>query len=81
MNLERLLISRVSELILNIEKRYFGEHLHIHIVSSSLINERDTLIPGGNKYLFYFKSSITNKKQTWGFYVRKHKWRSILWRI
>lgn len=82
MNIERLLINRISELIRNIGNTWLEKHpFAIPIAPSSLKNIKDTLNPSGNKCLFYFIRSITNQKQKWGFYVRIYNWRSILWRV
>lgn len=82
MNIKRLLINRISELIRNIGNTWLEEQpFPIPIAPSSLINKKDTLNPSGKKCLFCFVRSKINQKEKWGFYVRLYNWRSILWRI
>lgn len=82
MNIERLLVNKISELIRDIEYPWLEDNLlTFSIAPFSQINIRDTLDPSGNKCLFCFARSTTNQKQKWGFYVRIYNWRSILWRL
>lgn len=82
MNIERLLVNKISELIRYIKYPWLEDNLlTFYIAPFSQITRKDTLNPPGNKCLFCFARSTTNQKQKWGFYVRIYYWRSILWRI
>jgi hypothetical protein len=85
MNIERLLINRISELIRNIGNTWLEENpFPIPIAPFSLLNKKDTLNPSGHKCLFCFYGFKINKKQKhqkWGVYVRLYDWKTILWRL